>query len=145
MSGLVNQPVRPHTLNPDGGLISPRCKWNQRIKNCVSTGRIVCQQSSNLGPTHFHISSTHTALYGNDLRTTSKDPPTYSCSPNMGEDYFDLRTLFRYLPYKERPYVHEILVSNTSLYKHQVSPPPKYMKFPNSHTIEFLEVLSSLT
>ena len=49
-----------------------------------------------------------------------------------------LETLTPNLPYKESLYVRRILVSSMPLYKHQTSSFLRYMKIPNSHTIEFL-------
>ena len=46
----------------------------------------------------------------------------------------DLRALTPYSSYKERTYIHKILVSSIPLYKHQTASSSRYVEFPNSQT-----------
>ena len=46
----------------------------------------------------------------------------------------DLGALTPYSPYKERTYIHGILVNSIPLYKHQTASSSRYVEFPNSQT-----------
>ena len=46
----------------------------------------------------------------------------------------DLGALTPYCPYKERTYIHGILVSSIPLYNHQTASSSRYVEFPNSQT-----------
>ena len=50
----------------------------------------------------------------------------------------DLGALIPYSPYKEIAYIHRILVSSISLYKHQTPSSPRYVEFTNSHTFRVI-------
>ena len=63
--------------------------------------------------------------------------------PVWEEMPYDLGGLTPNLLYKERSYIQGILVNSTPLYKHQVFSSLRYVKFPNSHTFEFLEIQCS--
>ena len=54
----------------------------------------------------------------------------------------DLRALTPYFPYKERAYIHEILVNFISLYKRQA---PSYPRYLGLALLELLEITQSLT
>ena len=51
----------------------------------------------------------------------------------------DLGALTPYSPYKERTYIHGILVSSIPLYKHQTASSSRYVEFPNSQTFRVVE------
>ena len=51
----------------------------------------------------------------------------------------DLGPLTPYSPYKERTYIHGILVSSIPLYKHQTASSSRYVEFPNSQTFRVVE------
>lgn len=59
----------------------------------------------------------------------------------------DLGALIPYSPYKEIAYIHRILVSSISLYKHQTPSSPRYVEFTNSHTFRVIRnhLITALT
>ena len=88
---------------------------------------------------------THVTLYDNILHTIPKTLLHVCIFLVWVEKPYDFRALTLKLLYKESTYIQGTFVSFTPLYKHQAFSSLKYVKIPNSQTIEFLEILLSLT